>query len=144
MRLGKCLGALLLAVLGGCGGGFVSVGIGSFFYDNDVSFIVWSGSNNGDRVVDVNNRAFAFYNDSGCLYNFQTGRANQNFCLTAAGDTARYGGWVVRIANIRSVTGTCIAALIDPVTTHFIDIELDTAGRESVFVTALSPQFCII
>jgi hypothetical protein len=48
----------------------------------------------------------------------------------------------VRIANIRAVNGACIAALIDPATLHFIDIELDTTGREVVFISPLQPQFC--
>jgi hypothetical protein len=49
----------------------------------------------------------------------------------------------VRIANIRAANGTCIAALIDPVTLHFIDIELDATGREVVFISPLLPQFCV-
>jgi hypothetical protein len=48
----------------------------------------------------------------------------------------------VRIVNIRSVTGVCIAALIDEFTAHFIDIELDSFGREVVFITTLHPDFC--
>ena len=143
MRPGKCLATLLLATLGGCGGGYVSVGIGSSFCDCDVPFVFWSGSANGDRVVDVNNKAFAFFADNGCLYNFQTDRENQAFCLTHAGDTAQYGPAFLRIANVRSIAGTCIAALLDAATGRFIDIELDTAGREVVFVTATIPQSCI-
>lgn len=47
------------------------------------------------------------------------------------------------IANIRSVSGACIAALIDPVTAQLIDIELDATGREVVFASTLHPQFCV-
>ena len=133
--------ALLLAVLTGCGGSVsVDVGAGSI----DQPFVVWAGNSNGDQVVDANNHAFAFFADSGCLFNFQMGRENTHFCLTSAGDTALFDGLLVRIVNIRSVTGVCIAALIDEFTANFIAIELDSFGREVVFVTDLYPDFCFI
>lgn len=134
MQLRMGFVTLMLAALTGCGGG------GS----NDQPFVIWAGNSNGDEVVDVNNHAFAFFADNGCLFNFQTGRENPSFCLTFAGDTALYGGLRVHIVNIRSVTGACIAALIDEATAHFIDIELDVFGREVVFITDLHPDFCPI
>jgi hypothetical protein len=147
MQTGKWLATLLLATsalaLGGCGGGFVSIGVGTTFVDDASPFIFWAGSSNEDRVVDVNNKAFAFYSDNGCLYDFQTDRENRGFCLNSNADTAQYGSLMVRIANIRAANGTCIAALIDPVTLHFIDIELDAMGREVVFSSPLLPQFCV-
>lgn len=142
MQARKALATLLLAALTGCGGGFVSIGVGTFF--DDKTFIIWSGNDSSDRVVDANNHAFAFYTDSGCLYNFQTQRENSNFCLTTTGNTAQYGGLLVRITNIRAVTGVCITAMVDAATTRFIDIELDASGREIVSVTALQPQFCVV
>lgn len=142
MQPRKALATLLLAALTGCGGGFVSVGIGTFSVDEP--FIVWTGNDSGDRIVDANNRVFAFYTDSGCLYNFQTRRQNPNFCLTATGNTAQYGGLLVRIANIRAVTGVCIAALVDGATARFIDIGIDAVGRETIIVTTLQPQLCIV
>jgi hypothetical protein len=145
MQTGKWLATLLLTALalGGCGGGFVSIGVGTTFVDDTSPFIFWAGSSNEDRVVDVNNKAFAFYSDNGCLYDFQTDRENRGFCLNSNADTAQYGPLTVRIANIRAANGTCIAALIDPVTLHFIDIELDATGREVVFISPLLPQFCV-
>jgi hypothetical protein len=143
MRPGKALATLLLAALTGCGGGFVSVGVGAFF-DDEPSFIIWTGNSSGDLVVDANNQVFAFFDDNGCLYNFQARRENPNFCLTATGDSAQYGGFLVRIANVRAVTGACITALIDPVTAHFVDVEIDAFGREAVFVTSLHPQLCLV
>jgi hypothetical protein len=142
MQFRKWLAMLPAAALAGCGGGFVSVGVGTTFVEGDSPFVFWAGSSNDDRVVDVNNKAFAFYADNGCLYNFQTDRENRAFCLNPRGDTAQYGLLTVRIANIRAVNGACIAALIDPATLHFIDIELDTTGREVVFISPLQPQFC--
>src|SRR3981081_1057315 len=118
MQLSKWCVVLLLAALTGCGGGSASFGVGDFFIDHP--FVTWAGNSNGDEVVDANNNAFAFFADNGCLFNFQTGRENTHFCLTLAGDTALYDGFLVRIANVRSGTGVCIAALLDAATGNFI------------------------
>lgn len=136
------LATLLLAALTGCGGGSVSVGLSAFSIDQP--FVVWAGNSSHDQVVDANNDAFAFYADTGCLYNFRTGRENTHFCLTSARGIARYGQLFVRIVNVRSVTGTCIAALIDEASARFVDIEIDSFGREVVFITTLGPDFCPI
>jgi hypothetical protein len=134
------IAALLLAALTGCGGGSASVDVNPGSPSHP--FVIWVGNSSGDRVVDANDHVFAFYADSGCLYNFQTGRENTGFCLTSSGDTALYGGFPVRIANVHSAAGPCVAALIDEATAHFIDIELDASGREVVFVTAFHADFC--
>ncbi|HEY0847366.1 MAG TPA: hypothetical protein VGE12_18500 [Noviherbaspirillum sp.] len=137
------MAALLMTALTGCGGAFVSVGVGTF--DDDTAlFIFWTGNSSGDLVVDADNQGFAFYADTGCLYNFQTRRENRDFCLTAAGDAALYGNYLVRIANIRAVTGACVTALVDPVNGRFVDVVTDTFGREAVFTTPLLPQFCFV
>lgn len=142
MQIRTGAAALLMTALAGCGGSFVSVGIGASSFDDESPFVFFAGSRNGDRVVDANNKVFAFYADNGCLYNFFTDRENRAFCLNPGGDTAQYGAATVRIANILSVNGTCIAALIDPPTARLVDIEVDTAGREVVFVSQVLPQFC--
>lgn len=133
---------LVLAGLAGCGGGSTSVSIDDGPAPVRPTFIFWSGSSGGERVVDVNNDAFAFFNDSGCLYNYQTGRENQGFCLSASGDRVRYGVLAMRIVNVTSVTGTCIAALVEESTAQFVDIEVDAFGREVVAVTGLRPNPC--
>jgi len=140
MRSKTGIALLLLAALTGCGGGSVSVDNGGGA--NEHPFVIWLGNSSQDQVIDANNHVFAFYADNGCLYNFQTGRENTSFCLTSAGDTALYGGFPVRIANVRSSTGVCVAALIDQTTGRFIDIELDALGREVVIVTQLNADFC--
>jgi hypothetical protein len=142
MKARRGLVTLMLAALTGCGGGTVSVGVGEFSTDHP--FIIWHGNSNGDEVVDANNDGFAFFADNGCLYNFQTDRENRSFCLTSEGDIAVYGGLRMQIANVRSVTGVCIAALLDEATGHFIDIGLDAVGREVVFITDLHPDFCFV
>lgn len=133
--------SLVLVALAGCGGG------GSVSIDNGPepsrrTFIFWSGSSSGERVVDVNNDAFAFFSDTGCLYNFQTGRENLGFCLNAGGDRVRYGVLAMRIVNVTSAAGTCIAALVEESTAQFVDIATDAFDREAVAVTALRPSPC--
>jgi len=142
MDLSRWFVVLLLAALTGCGGGSVSFSVDGG--SNDHPFVIWAGNSNGDRVVDANNSAFAFFADNGCLFNFQTERENTQFCLASAGDTAQYAGFLVRIANIHSVAGDCIAALLDAATGRFIAIGLDSVGREVIFITALHPDFCFI
>jgi len=133
---------LVLATLAGCGGGSTSVSIVGGQQPARRTFIFWSGSSGGERVVDVNNDAFAFFTDTGCLYNFQTGRENQGFCLNAGGDRVRYGVLAMRIVNVTSAAGTCIAALVEESTAQFVDIAIDAFGREVVAVTALRPNPC--
>ena len=134
--------SLVLAALAGCGGGSTSVSVDGVPEPSRRTFIFWSGSSGGERVVDVNNDAFAFFSDTGCLYNFRTGLENPGFCLNAGGDRVRYGVLAMRIVNVTSVTGTCIAALVEESTAQFVDIETDSFGREIVAVTALRPNPC--
>jgi len=141
MKSKIAIAALLLTALTACGG---SVEFNLSFRSGDGPFVIWAGNSNRDQVVDANNHVFSFFADSGCLYNFQTGRKNRNFCLTSAGDTALYGGFSVRIANVHSSAGICVAALLDEVTGHFIDIEIDSLGREVIFVTGLHADFCSV
>lgn len=134
---------LLPALLAGCGG-YVSFGFGTTFGSSfdDAGFIDWTSNSSGERVVDASNHAFAFYADNGCLYNFQTGRENRAFCLLAGQNVAAFGDMRIRILNVQSTAGTCIAALIDPATGNFIDIQLDQAGREVAAVTAVRAVPC--
>lgn len=128
---------LVLALsLSGCGGGS---GGGP---DSGPSFLFWSGSSSGETVIDANSEAFAFYSDSGCLYNFQTGQENTAFCLLPGSNVVTYGPFRGRVLNIRSSTGSCVAALIDDNTANFADISLDAFGREVVALTQLRPVLC--
>lgn len=141
MRAGYWIAALLLAALTACGGS-VSVGVG--VESRGLRLILWTGNVNGDLVLDADNEHFAFYSDNGCLYNYQTGRRNTSFCLTDEGDLIDYQGFLIRIVNIRSTAGTCVAALVEHASLRFIDIQLDASGRETVFVTRTEPALCIV
>jgi hypothetical protein len=134
--------SLLLATLTGCGGGDVFVGVGGGDDFAAPSFISWTGNSNGNQVVDANNDIFAFYSDTGCLYNFRTGRENREFCLSSPQGTVRYGGLRMRIVNALSTAGSCITVLVEESTAHFVDIELDSLGREIVAVTSVRPAPC--
>lgn len=131
---------LVLALsLSGCGGGSDGSGGGPA---PGPSFLFWSGSSSGETVIDANNEAFAFYSDSGCLYNFQTGQENTAFCLLPGSNLVAYGPFRGRVLNVRASTGNCVAALIDENTANFADIALDSFGREVVLLTQLRPVLC--
>jgi hypothetical protein len=146
MRARRWLAALMLVALTSCGDGS-GYYVRATFDGSDNSgfhFVVWSGNFNAERILDADSQAFAFFIDNGCLHNFQTGGRNASFCIIEGGNLVQYEGFVIRVANIRSPTGTCVAALVDDATARFIDIDLDGAGREIVFVTALQPVLCTI
>src|SRR3569832_1900916 len=86
------IATLLLAALAGCGGSDYSVAIGFGDFSIDHPFVIWDGNSNGDQVVDVNNNAFAFYADNGCLYNFRTGRGGARGGRAAGAGAAGGGG----------------------------------------------------
>ncbi len=135
---------LLLFPLFGCGGGEVGIGIGVGADSAPAShpFIAWTGNSSGDRVVDATNDAFAFYADTGCLYNFRTGLENRQFCLSTPQGGVRYGGLAMRIVNALSTNGACISVLVEESTASFVDIEVDAYGREVVAVTSVRPAPC--
>lgn len=141
MRIRQWLMALLLALLASCGG---SVSVGIDVTDGDLHFIIWSGNFFGSRILDADSQEFAFFTDSGCLYNFQTGRRNSSFCIVSGGNTVQYEGLRLRIGNIRTTNGTCVSALVDDTMTRFIDVELDGSGREVVLVTTIQPVLCTV
>lgn len=127
-------GALLLA---GCGGG------GSDSGDGGPSFIVWGGSSGGSNVIDGPGHVFAFYSDTGCLFNTQTGRENTAFCLSPGSNQVNYGAFHGQVVNVLVSNNTCQAAIIDSLTGNFSDIELDSFGREVVLTTQLHPAICV-
>lgn len=141
MRLRRWTAACMLVVLAACGGS-VSVGIG--VDSGGLRFVLWTGNFNGDRVVDADNQAYAFLSDNGCLYNFQTGRRNNAFCIVGGGSLVQYQGYAIRLANVRSTNGACVTALVDDVTLRFIDIDVDGSGREVVYLTPLQPVLCTV
>jgi hypothetical protein len=138
MRIKAAVAICALAVLAGCGGG----GSDQTGTQSIHPFLLWSGSSSGDQVIDGNNDAFAFYADSGCLYNFQTGRENTAFCLVSSGNVVAYGPFRGQVLNVLSSTGVCVAAIIDAFTGNFADIEIDSFGREVVVITPLRPTIC--
>ena len=70
--------ALGAAILAGCGGGGSADVVA---VQAAPQFIVWVGSAGGNHVIDGSGHDFAFYSDTGCLYNSQTGHENTAFCL---------------------------------------------------------------
>lgn len=132
------IGLSLAALLGGCGGGGTDVTV----VTPAPQFIVWPGNTSGVHVIDGIGRIFAFYSDTGCLYNSQTGQENSTFCLIPGSNVVAYGPFRGQIENVIASDGTCQAAIIDQITGNFADIEVDTYGHEVVATTSLRPVFC--
>jgi hypothetical protein len=141
MRARHWVAVFMLALLMSCGG---STSVGVTFDSDGLRLILWTGNFNAYRILDADNQGFAFFIDTGCLYNYQTGRQNNSFCITSGGNIVQYQGFVIRIVNIRLTNGVCASALVDETTANFIDIELDRWGREVIFVTSLQPALCIV
>lgn len=130
--------AMSALILVGCGG-TAAVEIGP----PAPRFIGWSGSSGGTTVIDGAGHQFAFYSDSGCLYNAQTGQENLAFCLAPGSNFVNYGAFRGQVANVVVSNGTCQAAIIDSLTGNFSDIEIDSSGRELVFTTQANPVLCV-
>lgn len=132
--------ALSSAILAGCGGGGSADVVA---VQAAPQFIVWIGNAGGIHVIDGPGHDFAFYSDTGCLYNAQTGRENTAFCLLPGSNVVAYGAFRGQVANVLVSNGTCQAAIIDSLTGNFSDIELDAFGRELVVTTQLHPALCV-
>lgn len=124
--------------LTGCGGGSGYVGISP----PNSQFVAWAGSGGDSQVIDGLSHLFAFYSDTGCLYNVQTGRENNAFCLAPGSNLVSYGAFRGQVVNVVTSNGVCQAAIIDSRTGNFSDIELDANGREVVLTTQLRPSLC--
>ena len=132
--------ALSSAVLAECGGGGSADVVA---VQAAPQFIVWVGSSAGIHVIDGPGHDFAFYSDTGCLYNAQTGHENTAFCLFPGSSEVAYGPFRGQVANVLVSNGTCQAASIDSLTGNFSDIELDGFGREVVVTTQLHPALWV-
>lgn len=139
MTIRNVVAVSVFAMLAGCGGGGGNDGDSRPVTQ---PFLIWSGNSSGDQVIDGSNRSFAFYADTGCLYNFQTGRENTVFCLVSDGNIVAYGPFRGQILNVLSSAATCVAAVIDALTGNFANIETDSFGREVVVTTQLRPAVC--
>ena len=129
-------------VLSGCGGGGSVDATVVTSAPPPPSFLIWRGSSGGTQVIDGVGHVFAFYADSGCLSNNQTGRENTAFCLAPGSNLVDYGAFHGQVTNVVVANGTCQAAIIDSLTGNFSDIELDSFGREVVLTTNLHPAIC--
>lgn len=128
----------LVAVLAGCGGGNTEVAVVA----PAPQFIAWQGNTGGTQVIDGLGRTFAFYADTGCLYNAQTGKENLAFCLVPGSNVVTYGPFRGQIQNVIASDGKCWSAIVDQTTGYFADIRLDAYGREVVASTTLLPAYC--
>jgi hypothetical protein len=89
-------------ILAGCGGGSGSANVSA----PPPSFIVWAGSSGGSNVIDGPGHRFAFFSDTGCLFNFQTGQENTAFCLSPRSNFVDYGAFHGQVVNVLASNGT--------------------------------------
>jgi len=141
--LAAVIAVLASLVLAGCGGGGTVEATVVTVAPPPPQFLFWAGSTGGSQVIDGGGRAFAFFADSGCLFNAQTGQENTAFCLAPGSNFVNYGAFHGQVANVLVSNGTCQAAIIDSSTGNFIDIQLDTFGREVILTTQLHPAICL-
>jgi hypothetical protein len=78
------------------------------------SYITWTNSDNGVRVVDANNEFFRFESGSRCLYSENMNQTTSNFCLYSGSANGNFAGQSVQVMLVAAVGGGCIAALADP------------------------------
>lgn len=90
---------------GNTGGGNTGGGTGSR------GFYTWSGSANGEVVLDSTDESFRFYSDTGCIYSNNTQTEYTNFCL-GGGASVSFAGSTYSVTRVRSTTGACIAGLL--------------------------------
>jgi hypothetical protein len=105
---------------GNTGGGNTNGGTGSR------GFYTWTGSANGEVVLDSTDESFRFYSDNGCIYSNNTRTEYTNFCLSG-GATVYFSGSSYSVTKVRSTTGSCIAGLLTS-DGYFADI-YTSAGR---------------
>lgn len=90
------------------------------------TFYTWTGSANGESVLDATNESFRFYDDNGCIYSDNTRTEYTNFCLSS-GASVYFSGASYSVTRIRSTSGTCISGLLTA-DGYFADI-YTSAGR---------------
>jgi hypothetical protein len=77
------------------------------------NFITWTNSSNGVVVKDASNDSFSFYQDTRCIYSYNTGAETSNFCLASNSYLANFAGLSVRVTLAAAIGGGCIAVLSD-------------------------------
>jgi hypothetical protein len=77
------------------------------------NFITWTNSSNGVVVKDASNDSFSFYQDTRCIYSYNTGTETSNFCLAPNSFLANFAGLSVRVILAAAIGGGCIAVLSD-------------------------------
>ncbi len=94
---------------GNTGGG--STGGGNTGGGTSRGYYTWTGSANGEVVLDSTDERFRFYSDNGCIYSDNTRTEYTNFCLSG-GATIYFSGSSYSVTKVRSTTGQCIAGLL--------------------------------
>jgi len=106
----------------------------------DRNFYTWTGSANGQAVLDATNEVFRFYDDNGCIYSDNTRTEYTNFCL-GGGASVSFSGSTYTVTRIRSNTGTCISGLLTA-DGYFADIYTSAGRIQYITKSSQRPVAC--
>jgi hypothetical protein len=123
---------------GSTGGG--STGGGSTGGGSSRGFYTWTGSANGEVVLDSTDESFRFYSDNGCIYSNNTRTEYTNFCLSG-GATVYFSGSSYSVSKVRSTTGSCIAGLLTS-DGYFADIYTSAGTIQNITRGSRRPASC--
>lgn len=104
------------------------------------SFITWTGSSNGESVVDASGDFFKFNSATRCLYSENRDTEYDNFCLSG-GATVVFEGTVYRVTRVRSTANTCITALTTA-DGDYADIVTGPDSIDRIQDSDLQPESC--
>lgn len=104
------------------------------------NFYTWTGSANGESVLDATNESFRFYDDNGCVYSDNTRTEYTNFCLSG-GASVSFSGDIYNVARIRSTTGSCIVGLLTA-DGYFADIYTSAGRIQYITKSSQRPVAC--
>jgi hypothetical protein len=106
-------------MVGGCGGG----GSG----DRSSGFINFTGSPDGEIVLDVDNDIFRVTEREGCLWSDQYEFVT-NWCLVGSGSRLDFGGNFVVLVSHPGRFGGCVTVLAEERSLLIVDIYLNPNG----------------
>lgn len=104
------------------------------------SFISWTGSANGESVVDASGDFFKFNSATRCLYSENRDIEYRNFCLGSQ-NTVVFQGSTYQVSRVISVAGTCITALTTS-SGHYADIVTGGDQVDQISASSLRPEGC--
>lgn len=105
------------------------------------SFITWTGSANGEVVLDASNDPFKFNSATRCLYSVNRDMEYGNFCLASGSASISFGGTTYSVTRLLSTSNTCIVGLTTA-DGYKADIVTDATRIDNIRATTDRPVAC--